>query len=116
MTRVPDPLPASEEREGQRPGLAIGAVLIALLAAAIIASAPAFGQEQTARARDLGIVIGDKPDMIRVCEALGIPTYPLDHMGRVSAGESLLRVSCWAEIADVLFERERVGVEPTADV
>ncbi|MEO2004734.1 MAG: haloacid dehalogenase-like hydrolase [Candidatus Poribacteria bacterium] len=65
---------------------------------------------------DLGIVIGDKPDMIRVCDALSIPTYPLDQMVRVSAGESLLRVSCWAEIADVLFERERVGVEPTADV
>ncbi len=65
---------------------------------------------------DLGIVLGDKPDMLRVCEALGIPMHALAQGGRVSPGESLLRVECWGEIAEVLFERERVGVEPTADV
>ncbi|MBT5536492.1 hypothetical protein HOK31_25740, partial [Candidatus Poribacteria bacterium] len=64
---------------------------------------------------DIGIVIGRKPDMQRVCEALGIPTYAMAEAGRVSAGESLLRVDCWDEIAQCLFERERVGVEPTAD-
>lgn len=65
---------------------------------------------------DFGIVVGGKPDMARVCQALGIPTYGLEQVERVAPGESLLRVSSWDEIADYLFERERVGVEPTADV
>ena len=64
---------------------------------------------------DIGIVIGRKQDMARACAALDIPTYAMAQAGQVSAGESLLRVDGWNEIAGWLFERERVGVEPTAD-
>ncbi len=64
---------------------------------------------------DLGIVIGQKPDMLRVCKALRIPMYDVCDVDQVAAGESVLRVDGWDEIATALFERERVGVEPTAD-
>ncbi len=64
---------------------------------------------------DLGIVIGQKPDMMRVCKALRIPMHDVCDASCVVAGESVLRVDGWDEIATTLFERERVGVEPTAD-
>jgi phosphoserine phosphatase len=55
---------------------------------------------------DLGIVIGQKPDMMRVCKALRIPMHGVCDAAQVVAGESVLRVDGWDEIAAPLFEQK----------